>query len=437
VAGARVTVSTDSPKYGAITTPEGKFSWDKLPPGSYGAIAETPGFSPSRPKAFEIKADSGVQRLEMRIAPEAVITGRVVDSSGDPVQFVDVQVQRGDFRATESTDHHGQFRIAGLAAGNYRVLASPGAPGLLQLANTFPAEIRTDGTKEQINQPTWYPDTLEASAGADTVIEIHLQKTDVTGISGIITGPGNSRVTAIAIRHGESGAYPVFLSKDRFSVWRIPPGRYTIRASRTLDGGALVTGALEVDVGAAPVTNMEIRLAPEFDVTGQIIWSSKEPEKHPQIRLEPLVRNNQRSFGPVQPDSDSSFLFKGVWSGTYRMLTGDKAYVKSVLVDSREVVDQTVTLTGSPKSLTVILSNSTGQLSGVVTAGQEPVQVTVRLTEEDRNSPQLLQVTTDSSGSYSFDHVPPGKYRLTVEDQSETIEIREGLIVTKDLRVRP
>jgi hypothetical protein len=132
------------------------------------------------------------------MTPEAILTGRVTDEFGDPVEdaFVDATPITGDpsrsvvlSRMNGPTDERGRFRITG-APGRFRISARTS----LRLGAT---EIRTDGSEIPVYAETWYPSTdsrerstvVEAIGGRETAgIDIRLVRKRSLTLSGVVTG---------------------------------------------------------------------------------------------------------------------------------------------------------------------------------------------------------------------------------------------------------
>ena len=81
--------------YGAISGNDGHFSIVRMRPGKYGFAAKHNGFFHAEkpntaPATRQIVLMAGDRKTEfiIEMTPEAVITGRVVDEYGDPVQDV-------------------------------------------------------------------------------------------------------------------------------------------------------------------------------------------------------------------------------------------------------------------------------------------------------------------------------------------------------------
>jgi hypothetical protein len=193
--------------YGALTDKDGHFSIANMPPRKYGFSAKHNGFVPPD-QIITLKEGEQVTDFTVEMMPEAVITGRVLDDFGDPVEDAYARAISVDSHARFTmtldrmycqTDEHGRFRIVG-APGKFYVTAS-------RAGSEIPLhEIRTDGSQRPVFAPTWYPESesqeratvVEAIAGRETAgIDIRLVRKRSLSISGVVTGTPEGSTHAI------------------------------------------------------------------------------------------------------------------------------------------------------------------------------------------------------------------------------------------------
>ena len=184
-------------KYGAISDEKGRFWIQPMDPGSYATSVELRGFLFAPRKAadnghVEIAEDTSLNGLKLKMVPQGVITGRVLDANGDAVERVAVAALRGARHVGEqTTDAAGEFRIGGLPEGKYLVQAAP--PN-----REGPPEVRTDGSREERYGITWFAGAVEVHAGAEVSgVEIRLVRAPIVRVSGTVSGipQGAGRVT--------------------------------------------------------------------------------------------------------------------------------------------------------------------------------------------------------------------------------------------------
>src|SRR5262249_476138 len=158
----------------ADTDAQGHFQFTGLPPGTYRLSATRTGFLERyarRPVA--VGANSRVTDAEMRLPPQSVIAGRVLDEDGEPVERARVtafkQVYRNGGRQWErinsnfETNDAGEYRISNLMPGRYLVLAH----------NTRPETNNRFGSPPQsFYAPAYYPNAVRRDQALPVAVDV-------------------------------------------------------------------------------------------------------------------------------------------------------------------------------------------------------------------------------------------------------------------------
>lgn len=126
--------------FGAISDASGHFSIASMPPGTYAIIEERAGYVYISAPTIALKDGQRLTDFKLEMTPQTVISGRVVDEYGGPVQGVPVEAlpvaeDAGkahlytslNSMSGNNTDDRGEFRLRG-APGKYR-LAGCSSPG--------------------------------------------------------------------------------------------------------------------------------------------------------------------------------------------------------------------------------------------------------------------------------------------------------------------
>lgn len=155
--------------YSTVSDNSGVYRFSALAPGIYSVHSEKTGFLPSGDEnsaRVEITAEKKAAAADLKLAKQAAISGRVIDSDGEPVEQASVQAipvgrtRKGHYTGT--TDDCGEFRIPRLPAGSYRILATKPASNFLT-PNRPPV-----GEPVLVNGPTFFPSTLDEGSATNS-----------------------------------------------------------------------------------------------------------------------------------------------------------------------------------------------------------------------------------------------------------------------------
>jgi Carboxypeptidase regulatory-like domain len=141
---ARVTLAPMAPHtdaYAATTDAAGHFLIDEVDAGPFSLAASRSGFNqpksphgvPKSNTVLTLEKGQKMKEIVIKLAPEGVISGRILDADGDPLEGVNIECmsieyQRGKRQlvASHSTNANelGEFRLPRLAAGKYIIRAT-------------------------------------------------------------------------------------------------------------------------------------------------------------------------------------------------------------------------------------------------------------------------------------------------------------------------
>ena len=481
----------------------GHFSIATIRPGTYILTPERTGFLHVLAKGstalptLTIKAGEAVTGYQLEMAPAAVISGRVVDEAGDPVQSVTVQTVAVTPGSTPmmlmavpnpGTDDRGEFRLVE-PAGKYYVQANINAMS----GGQERPEKRSDGTSEAIYATTFYPSSLrkergtvvETVAGKEvTGIEIRLvRQQQGLGISGVVIGsPAEGQGRAyVVMQTGESaqritGSRGTLAGADgKFRVEGLQPGFYRVWAmyndgGKTQLGSRMVEGRLE----NSEVVNVELALTAGVELAGSVKMEDEAAGAAPKrkVKLEPVAGYMTSNQGTTGGEVDESGMFRmgNIAPVKYKVKVeplAENAYIKTLEIDGTAVNNGVADLSKVARgaSAKVVLANNAAQISGrILDSKGEPMPsnavmifLTMSMNEEDlaMMGNGTAQATPD--GKYSIKGVVPGKYRIFALDifavrggaddgvamfkklfeRAEEIEFKEGDRIVKDLKVMP
>jgi hypothetical protein len=482
-----VSASGDQQPWGAISDRKGHFSIASLPAGTYTAGGEARGFFCVPPESkgpvrlVSLKAGQQIADFKIELVPEATVSGRVFDDNGDPVQanvHTEIESNRNLYLGRwgfDNSDERGEFHLS-LAPGKYFVVAEPGG----RVVNPVP-EIRTDGTVAATYGKTYYPGAaskakavlVEATAGAElTGVDIHLARTALGGsvsgtVNGVAEGDGYTMVVLQQVEGTEGIRSTTSTSaapEGHFLFANLAPGAYRLLALHRGDKTKLFSQPVDVNLEGSDVSGVNLALAPGGDVNGKLELAGGASTEKLSVGL---MLKPYDYFGDAAPsaevDAAGAFHISGIAPGHYRVrvtpLT-ENAYLKSVRLDDAEASDDDLDFSrATPRtSLKIVVSRNGGQIAGKLLdqdgepLGAAPAMVVLAADGKDVDLQRSLKVVDD--GTYRFQAIRPGKYRLLASDAAqlgwgdelaesvkklaaaaEEIEIKEGDRKVKDLKL--
>jgi hypothetical protein len=413
----------------ATADAEGVFHFEGLPAGRFKLATQHPRFvAYSLSGVLELKADSQLPGLTLKLTPSSAITGRVIDSDGDPIEGAIVQVCRPAHFFTEErwlpstagrTDDRGVFRISGLPPGPYLILAQ-----------------KPDSPYRQ----TYYPNTASAAEAQPLRVRLGEDLENVTlampnaskgVIRGVFRSPDRAWIRAETpaserrvpfqredskLIHPETGA---------FEFRALPPGRYSFHVmtgGRDTPTKILATG--DAEFTGEDIENLALTPVASGSLAGKVVYDG---ERHavPQVRLMSPDFTRGNNISPAKPSAaDGAFEFINALPGQYKIgvqLGKQSAYVKSVRQGGREMLGKLIEVGANANDpLTVIVSSKVATLKGIVERADpsaapgaivvEPLSRPVEADSFFGSRAALPQV--DQNGAYEVSNLAPGKYRV-------------------------
>lgn len=394
----------------------------------------------SRATGLRLAAGEEGKAGDISIWRQGVISGRVTDGDGEPVESVNIwAIPAGRGRAMNMrqaiTDDRGEFRIGRLSAGPYKLLAMRQHNGAA-LPNVAPGE------PVMLYAPTFYPSALDATAGTDVTVgsgeersgmEIRLLKTIAVRVSGRVSGelPPDAQVslTLQPYETGEvrnrMGMVNAMRSRNtaagadgRFMFSNVTAGEYILSAGIHRPGSAL-SGTVRIRVGQQEVDNVALSLQPLARVTGRVLADGGG--KLPAGPMSVSVRGAEPwlpAGGGAQVKPDGTFVMENLQRT--RMLVTQQAprgwYLKSVSVGGQPQVGLEFDLSGGDAAVEFTYSNRPGTVTGTVEGATEGVRVAA-VPENGSGVPSFANLyrtgaVTPGQNSFKIEDVAPGNYVL-------------------------
>ncbi len=343
-----------------------------------------------------VAADQSVD-IRVEMVPGGIISGRVIDRNGKPMQNVTVQpltVGYADGTITVQpsgvervTDDRGEYRLYGLAPGEYRIVATPRAIAF--------RVAQGDGSQQETTIRTLYPDTsvlsdsipVSVRSGEEqSGIDIRMKATSTFRISGrVVTtlppgpvlrrtttdfgaaGSVRSSVAEMAVVPREpDGLGDLILSmqatvKDdnTFEIRNVLPGAYDIVARLpAVDGwgngnppgmslAPVAFGRTSIEVRDRNLENVTVLVHQGVDLKGVVLIDGKPGAAALRIALQSDsigARENPPVYGPIL-EQVALYTPAIAQDGTFTIpLVPEAKYRFQVAPGSPQVQSQTIRL---------------------------------------------------------------------------------------------
>ena len=457
VSAATVTLASVNelrPSRSAPTDDNGRFVFDKLPPGQYmlGAakLAYVQGGDVERDpqSGVQVRVAEGEARtdVDLVLTRPAAIAGRVLDEFGEPYDGALVSVWQIHYEAgrrhlvnvalsVNPTDDRGTYRVINVPPGRYLVAASAGTPATAQPIGDlpgygltyFPAAVAPGGA-----QPV---DVTRATTVAD--LDIALVRTPTARVSGLVVGSNGplNAVMTLGVSYRSKAIWgPSFSTtrdrNGRFEFRNVPPGDYVIQAAgrltnRSTEGDFV---AQFVTVTGADISDVVLQSTAGSTIAGHLTFDGGDPPAVPDFGIVPqsadfdLAPRQSPSIARAELRPDLTFQISGV-RGPRRIAVTDSPggwRLKSVYANGVDVTDRALPFGEPQQSLTdveVVLTNRLTELTGRVTDGRGDATRNYSLlvfpTDRDRWYPGsrfFRHWAPDANGSFMLRGLPPGDY---------------------------
>jgi hypothetical protein len=374
--------------------------------------------------------------VEIKLAPQAVLAGHVLDDQGDPILGAQISLMtsrvingvRG-IQASNSTNTNdlGEYRFAGLAAGKYILCANAGGGSVVAndarpySGKCYPGPVYADAGSAV--------STLDVAAGYEGRVDFTLTPQTTARVSGVLSGKpdigysGVNLVPRTQIARMAMGLTSPVRPDGTFSIRGVPPGSYTLTA-RSTDSNNPMTARMPLDVGGVDIEGIQLRLEPVFKVSGtlKILSATGKKIEKPQYTI--LLRSSDRVYGSGQTiwdDSRTAFAISDVEPGNYRLELSPPApfYLKSATLGGRDMMGSEVAIGQGTGSIEIVISDDSGVVEGDVSGDDGPGAAWIFL---QRDGAPSRNVVTDPNGHFKISTVPPGDYKVYAWDDNNNVE---------------
>ncbi|HEU4890430.1 MAG TPA: carboxypeptidase-like regulatory domain-containing protein, partial [Vicinamibacterales bacterium] len=446
---------------------DGRYQIPDLPPGEYSLRAERGGYltlaygqrRPGEPgKPVRLTEGQRLDAIDFPLPRVGVISGRVVDETGEPIAHVNMWAMQfrfyqgarrlvpvAGFGGHTSTDDNGHYRLAGLPPGDFLVMG--------QSRETWPLE--QDTTKVFGYPPSFYPGVVvpaeaqrvKVAVGQDVRnIDFALVPERTSRVAGVVVNAAGLPLAGEAVTLSQEIAGPemtsVFPSSNtartghdgRFSIDNVQAGEYTLSVRIAGSTGEPAQEARQpLQVMGSDIDGLVIVTGSGGQLRGRVISDDGGPVPgmdRLSVRARALTsaaRTSTLEFpgnGRVTPDG--TFELKGLIGPVVLTTAGLTAEwtLKAVELDGRDLADDPIdvphgtTLSG----VRIVLTNRPTHVHGtLLDETQQSADGTVVVFSEDasrwREGSRVIRAARpDQRGEFSIKGLPAGKYLIAAVD---------------------
>ena len=475
---ARVTVSAPGLGGGGkatTTDADGRYEITELPSGQYIVVVNRVGYlrltygqrQPlERGKPLPVADKEVVSNVDFLLPRMSLISGRIVDETGEPIPRVRVFAMRTAYfegrrrlvpvaaETNTTTDHTGHYRIVGLTPGSYFVMSD--------VRETW--TVIENGIEQTYGYaPTYFPGTpsigdarritvgvAEEASNNDFPL-IPGRAADVSGMATDSQGRplDGRRVTVMQEFRGpgfgtfmNTGSGATVAGDGSFRIRHLPPGEYTLqtRAARERGASTQEAAAVPIVLDGIDLDNVVLATSNGWSLSGEVVadggmtptgfMSGFSVAAHPingDQSLQGEPETTTLDNGRVR--DNGTFTVSGIFGpARLRVTVPDTWVVRAIMQNGRDVTDTVFEPAngGVLSGFQVIVSNRVTTLSGRITddKGAALADGTVLVFSSDgarwADDSRFVQAARpDQEGRYQIRGLPPGEYLAAAIDYVE------------------
>ena len=429
-----------------LTDHQGRFEFDQFSGGGGRVEVIKPGYyfalDPSDGSGFDVPTSQLARPMQLRLYPEALLTGTIHAPSGDALPRIPIRAFRHSFDnnderwipvAQSFSNSRGSFRLP-VPAGDY----------VLETQYSTRPEI------SQVILPELVPDAISSNtsdvirigSGEERHFDLQPSVGSVHMVEVTSDADSGGEFLRIMARAANGLSFPVQTERGeangRYRL-ELPDGTYTLTASMRSRGGSEEAQA-HVTVADHDVSGVVFHFAPvpllPVEMTIDSYTTSDNAASRPTLmqlglRLERIETGAVDGLSSVQlfPRHDGSFAFN-VPPGRYRLEAGHAGgwYVASASYGDTDLLQQELSVDagsgGMPIRVTV--SDRIGSLQGTVSLNGQPAACWIYLVDGSPSAQPVIRLRSSADGSFAINDLAPGSYQVIAFENINPQDYRDA-----------
>ena len=471
LAQARVTITdTENPQrtLSMTTNEDGRFEFNGVTAGKFALQGAKRGFirgAYDQHEQFSTAIVTGAgldtENLVLRLEPVAMLIGKVLDESGEPVRHASVTVYRENHSSGLSriqrsrfaqTDDQGFYEAGPLDPGTYFVSirarpwyevhplksqreGSGGEPVLVDSGLDVAYPITYYGDVTDSDEATPIPvrggDRLQVDIHLNPVPALHLLMRAPNDQTQGVNFPRLQAKSFDSSQHVDPGEIQI-VSQGLYEVTGIPAGRYNMRVAQDGQFGGPIPIDLTSDgqelappTSDAPSTlKASVQIAGETKLPPELFIVLRDGKGKP-VTMAQVDAQGQANFGPLV-------------SGQYQFMVGSPERDYSVVrisMPGTEISGHTLNVTaGAPTLVSLTLVAGTATVQGFAKRSGKPasgVMIVLVPNDPENHRDLFRRDQSDLDGSFNLRSVIPGSYSVVAIENGWELDWSQPEVIAR------
>jgi hypothetical protein len=429
-----------------LTDHDGNYRLDQITDSGGSLQITRPGFSmstdPSDGGARFIQLNQISLPYDIRIYPEALLTGTITSPDGEPVAHVPVTVRRSLFDeaghrwlpvAGTQTNSHGDFRIL-VPGGDYRIQTGylPRIQGLAQaiLPITVPA-LDTNKSAQTIHIRSGEQQHYDLQA--DTRQTYTVEASIESGLQGF---------PRLLARSNDGNTFSINPNRVRGSEtlrMQLPSGNFTLEATINTANGPQIAET-DITVGSHDLSGVVLHFVPTPSIPVELSVAPSATSDNadatppsPQqlgITLQRIDGGDDPAFAPnlaqLQARRDGPPVFNAE-PGTYRLSARNSSpwFIQTATYGQTDLLTQNLVVGAGSGGLSIrlVVSNQTGTVQGTVNLEGTPSPAWIYFVSSIPAAARVISLRSNIDGSFRQTYLPPGTYQVLAFESRATVDL--------------